>query len=557
MSQALEMLQRVDRALGQRWTDADTVNITPAGRAKLAQLHADAAMAAQKVPVEIMQVVAAVVDDDERWAALRAQAEKAVAERPDELSGDAEHVVEYARMYVAAQEAKRLGLPEDSVARLLAACDQFDNAHLRPVHDYAPHLTDTKARVLAGCRMQLRDDQFNDWLQDIDVLAAKCSRHEYTKADAQAVRGELLRVCEDWAGSVTTPEEKAMLAEVREQFVKLTTVAERHALGPAHLEALEHQWRSYKFNGNLPSGLLANAYGALQEYTLTALRAADTFCWAPQTTQAVLAAADGLPESCAPSVSALGDLAETNRSGWWWFQEPVPVQTTDRPGTEQPVVALLWRYGLQEVAPAADFPQLQPPPRLGLWLQTFVLSRQPMNGRVQDVCIPTLAWIWHDNTTLEQLPPRMRREYDRIKREGRVGDDAAGDEQTLAGSMLFSRFFIAAAAWLRQKIVVESHGGQGIRQAARQLQREHKLSETPRVRVIELRRSQYVKREGTEATDSTGRHLSVRFVVKGFWRQQWYATRKEHAPKYIESYLKGPEGAPLKAAAPTVYVVRR
>jgi hypothetical protein len=204
-----------------------------------------------------------------------------------------------------------------------------------------------------------------------------------------------------------------------------------------------------------------------------------------------------------------------------------------------------------------DFPSVRPEPRVGLWLQTFVMSRLPLGGRLQDVCIPTTAWIWHDGTRLSQLPSRLLREYDRIYKDGTMGDEYADAEVTMAASMAFSKFFMAAAAWLRQKIVVESHGGTGIRQAARQLQREHKLAETPRVRIVELRRSQYVKREDAVAMDGTGRHLSVRFVVKGFWRSQWYPSRKEHAPKYIESYLKGPQDAPLKAAAPTVYVVRR
>jgi hypothetical protein len=66
-----------------------------------------------------------------------------------------------------------------------------------------------------------------------------------------------------------------------------------------------------------------------------------------------------------------------------------------------------------------------------------------------------------------------------------------------------------------------------------------------------------VRREDAPVEGASGRKLSVRFVVKGFWRQQWYATRKEHELKYIESFLKGPADAPLKTASPTVYVVRR
>jgi len=562
MSKALEMLTRVRDALGAPWSDNDRVSVTPAGRVKLAQLHRDEVLTTYRVSDRLRAMVEAASDDDPQqaahWAKVRESATEVIARGDDGYVGDGEHLVEYCRMLVAAMSARGY-VPDDELRLLNEAHNGFLLRHLRAAEDYAPTITDTKARVLAGCALTLKDAQFDQWLQDIDVLAAKCARHEYTRADALAVRSELERVCNLWVNQTDDPKEQMLVEAVRREFDKITAVAERHALGPAHLEALEHQWRSYKFN----TAVLASEakhdelIGALQGYTITALRAADTYCWAPQTTQAVQAAAEGLPRECSPSVSTLGDIAHMNRSGWWWFQEPIPVQTTDKPGTSQPVVALLWRYGLQDVQPPPDFPQLQPEPRVGLWLQTFVMQRLPLGGRQMDVAVPTLAWIWHDGTTIEQLPTRLMREYQRINDEGKTGPDSTDMQGTIVASMAFSRFFVAAAAWLRQKIVIETHGGQGIRQAARQLQRQLNLAETPRVRVVELRRSQYVKREDT-VSDATGRKLTCRFVVKGFWRNQWYATRQEHAQIYIESFLKGPADAPLKSAASsTVYVVRR
>lgn len=565
MSKALEMLQRVSTALSVPWSDDDRVSVTPEGRRKLALLHQHELMDAHGVPPDLQAVVDGIREDDPlnaiHWQNVRASAQKVIDENQDGYVGDGEHFFEYLRMLVATVSARQAGFPDDALSKLNAANQDFLVRHLRASNDYAPTITDAKARVLAGCVLNLDGEQFNAWLQDIDVFKAKAARHEYTRADVLSVRGQLVKLCDEWIRSAKADEARMvpLIEAVKREFDSISQVAERHALGPAHLEALEHQWRSYKFNSAVMavSDRRDDLIGALQGYTITALRAADTYCWAPQTTQAVHAASDGLPQSCAPSVSTLGDIAQTNRSGWWWFQEPIPVQTTDKTGADQPVVALLWRYGLQDVQRSLDFPKLQPEPRLGLWLQTFVMQRLPLNGRQQDVAVPTLAWIWHDNTTLEQLPDRLMREYKRLKDDGKSGSDAADEQQTLVASMAFSRFFVAAAAWLRQKIVIESHGGQGIRQAARQIQRQHKLAETPRVRIVELRRSQYVKREDATVTDGTGRRLTCRFVVKGFWRNQWYATRGEHAPKYIESFLKGPADAPLKAAAPTVFVVRR
>jgi hypothetical protein len=182
------------------------------------------------------------------------------------------------------------------------------------------------------------------------------------------------------------------------------------------------------------------------------------------------------------------------------------------------------------------------------------MSRLPINGRLMDVAMPTTSWFWSDGQRIEQLDELLRAGY--TSTHARIpGYDIAGMDATVHASAWFSRFFLSAAAWLRQKIVIESVG-QGTRQAARQIQRAHGLAKTPTVRVVELRRSQYVHRESSDAT-SSGRKLTVRFVVKGFWRNQWYSSRQEHAPKYIESHLRGPSDAPLKAETPTVFMVRR
>jgi hypothetical protein len=118
--------------------------------------------------------------------------------------------------------------------------------------------------------------------------------------------------------------------------------------------------------------------------------------------------------------------------------------------------------------------------------------------------------------------------------------------------------------WLRQRIVIPAPA-QGVRQAVRHLQREHKLAETPQVRIIELRRAerQMVSRARSvgdaAAPGVSGRHLHVRFVVGGalgFTRNQWYPSRGEHAPKWIPPYWKGPKDAPVKVGA-RVYAVRR
>lgn len=48
----------------------------------------------------------------------------------------------------------------------------------------------------------------------------------------------------------------------------------------------------------------------------------------------------------------------------------------------------------------------------------------------------------------------------------------------------------------------------------------------------------------------------ARWLVRGFWRQQWYPSIKEHRAVWIDAYVKGPEDRPLRIT-PKVYAWRR
>jgi hypothetical protein len=50
------------------------------------------------------------------------------------------------------------------------------------------------------------------------------------------------------------------------------------------------------------------------------------------------------------------------------------------------------------------------------------------------------------------------------------------------------------------------------------------------------------------------REYRVRWVVRGYWRNQWYPSRQEHRPVWINPHIKGPEGSPLHIGE-TVHVL--
>jgi len=74
----------------------------------------------------------------------------------------------------------------------------------------------------------------------------------------------------------------------------------------------------------------------------------------------------------------------------------------------------------------------------------------------------------------------------------------------------------------------------------------------PEIRRVDLRPMKHV----AVSHDATGRVYTHRWVVRGHWRQQWYATIEKHKKVFIPPYLKGPEGAPL-LTSPKVYVWSR
>lgn len=94
------------------------------------------------------------------------------------------------------------------------------------------------------------------------------------------------------------------------------------------------------------------------------------------------------------------------------------------------------------------------------------------------------------------------------------------------------------AAWLlMQQPMARVEDAVHDRAARRRAQREGKTP--PRVRIIHLRRPPGASHGGG------GREYHHQWVVRGHWRQQWYASREVHRPVWIAPHVKGPEDAPL------------
>lgn len=79
------------------------------------------------------------------------------------------------------------------------------------------------------------------------------------------------------------------------------------------------------------------------------------------------------------------------------------------------------------------------------------------------------------------------------------------------------------------------------------LERDH-------LQVVTLRRYQ---ERGADAEHAAEVDWSCRWIVRGHWRQQYYASTGEHRPKWIMPFVKGPEDKPMKDDQRRVYAAVR
>jgi hypothetical protein len=91
----------------------------------------------------------------------------------------------------------------------------------------------------------------------------------------------------------------------------------------------------------------------------------------------------------------------------------------------------------------------------------------------------------------------------------------------------------------------------GLARAERR-RRERTGEKCPTIRVVMLRHVQHAKTTAGETVD-----WKYQWIVSGHWRKQWHPSTQTHTPMFISSYIKGPEGKPLKAPSKSIYVVQR
>lgn len=76
------------------------------------------------------------------------------------------------------------------------------------------------------------------------------------------------------------------------------------------------------------------------------------------------------------------------------------------------------------------------------------------------------------------------------------------------------------------------------------------------VRYVQLRHAGGPSKE-REKGKGSGQPYRHRWIVRGHWRNHWYPSRQAHRPIWIDSHVKGPDGAPILDPDKLVNVLRR
>ncbi|MDH2425754.1 hypothetical protein [Sphaerisporangium sp. TRM90804] len=175
---------------------------------------------------------------------------------------------------------------------------------------------------------------------------------------------------------------------------------------------------------------------------------------------------------------------------------------------------------------------------MGFYTSRALMLERILDDRVRDDLRPTLGPLVPDNECgIKYVKPAEREHQEELLR--------AHDQPGYTSH--WAKYLMATLLLMRQPLTYQRT--EPIRRGLRRQLERSGLPAGP-VQILDARPRRYttVPRD-QEAEDQpeedTSRKLSVRFPVRGFWRQQWYPSRGLHRPKWIAEHWRGPDDAPI------------
>lgn len=293
------------------------------------------------------------------------------------------------------------------------------------------------------------------------------------------------------------------------------------------MTALEMQFAAQKFvqSAVSASNVLATREPRVGPRYKSALgafaRGVETYAWASETYTTVAMAAKTIGSDVVLGQQSARSLAPS----WWWFDGGTEYVAEQEGEDLSSVYAIL----LIPKEITDDSGNAWP------WLQTVTFGVR--NG----LPFPSTSWNWRFGESLASM----------VARHPAIHPVGGGSDQTEIHARYLGRFVVAAWAWMNQRILSVC-AGHVERHCRKRIEREHGVSLSSTVKVIQLRRTESQPRSepGDGASD-----WSCRWIVGGHWRNQPYKDNRKLI--YIMPYVKGPEDMPLRVPTHTVYEVAR
>jgi len=249
----------------------------------------------------------------------------------------------------------------------------------------------------------------------------------------------------------------------------------------------------------------------------------ETFYWNEPICGLIESAARSIPDTWTLREEALEAL-----HAFAWLARPISISSS-----EAPVCAIGWfpvrvQGGrVEEVSPPYERPVLTDPGHDALCLVFFSLSPP------SPLPFPRTMAFWPIMAPLRKVQNELA-------------------HQSESGFTMREKaaLFATMVAFLEQRILVSSRF-LADRAARRRSEKARQALPSEEVSVVALRRVAY---------RGEGRHRDVewtcQWIVRGHWRDQWYASQKHYRPKWIAPYVKGPEDKPLRNPGHVFAVIR-
>lgn len=167
--------------------------------------------------------------------------------------------------------------------------------------------------------------------------------------------------------------------------------------------------------------------------------------------------------------------------------------------------------------------------------------------------MPSQVWTWFSGETLDTLQVRLREDHERIY-AGRMTGTVVPADVFMHAANILSRVILAGFVWMNQKVL---HTTDGALPRQRRKDYHRTVAHESLVKIVELRRAEHVH-EITDNPEADSVQWTCRWEVDGHWRNQACGPNfSDRRVVWINPFVKGPAGLPMRVPKHKVYMVTR